>query len=232
MSSSRRAPSAWFALALLGLDAALVIGAQRISESAAALGQPAPAPASSKSGESGSGDREQPAAGASGAGSAALDSGWAYCQTRLRDRTVMPVIVALTYLEPVDDAAVTAGEIRGWMGDLDLVAVDVYRLVHQDGSRRVALELSRSKWPVWDQVVGAARGEEVCSRVRAALRAHGVGRPRTAPDQGKDAVYDFEFIYARRPHLYRTIEWAGTLDEVLEEGALDALHAWLAQEGL
>jgi hypothetical protein len=235
VSSSRRAPSVWFALALLGLDAALVIGALRISESAAALGQPA-APESGESGESpkspklGNGDREQPGAGASGA--AALDSGWAYCQTRLRDRTVMPVIAALTYLEPVADAAVTADEIRGWLGDLDLVAVDVYKLVHQDGTHRVALELSRSKWPVWDQVVGAARGEEVCSRVRAALRAHGVGRPRTAPDQGKDAMYDFEFIYARRPRLYRSIEWVGTLDEVLEQGALDALHVWLAQEGL
>ena len=221
MSSSRRAPSVWFALVLLGLDAALVVGAQRISESAASLGLPA------------SPDRaEEPAEGASGDGSAAMDSDWAYCQTRLRDRTVTPVIVALTYLEPAGDAAVTADEIRGWLGDLDPVAIDVYELVHQDGTRRVSLELSRSKWPVWDQVVGAARGEEVCSRVRAALRAHGVGRPRTAPDQGKDAVYDFEFVYARRPRLYRSIEWAGTLDEVLDQGALDALHAWLAQEGL
>jgi hypothetical protein len=226
VSSSRRAPSVWFALVLLGLDAALVVGAQRIPESAAALGQPASAPSL------GEGSGEEPRAGAPGAEPAAMDSGWAYCQTRLRDRTVIPVIVALTYLEPVADAAVTVDEIRGWLGDLDLVAVDVYRLVHQDGTRRVALELSRSKWPVWDQVVGGARGEEVCSRVRAALRAHGVGRPRTAPDQGKDAVYDFEFVYARRSRLYRSIEWAGTLDEVLSEGGLDSLHAWLAQEGL
>lgn len=208
---------------LLGLDAVLVAGAHRMPESAAALGWPAPAAP------------DAPGAGAPRAeprAPAALDSGWAYCQTRLRDRTVVPVIVALTYLEPVADAAVTADEIRGWLGDLDPMAVDVYRLVHQDGSRRVALELSRSKWPRWDQVVGDARGEEVCSRVRAALRAHGVGRPRVAPDQGKDALHDFEFIYARRPRLYRSIEWAGTLDEVLDGSALDELHAWLAQEGL
>jgi hypothetical protein len=221
VSSSRRAPSAWFALLLLGLDAALVLGALRIPESAA-LGRPA---------LPGVSEGESRAAGP-GAEPVAMDSGWAYCQTRLRERTVIPVIAALTYLEPVADAAVTASEIRGWLGDLDLVAVDVYKLVQQDGSRRVALELSRSKWPVWDQVVGQARGEEVCSRVRAALRAHGVGRPRTAPDEGKDALHDFEFVYARRPHLYRSIEWAGTLDEVLDEGALDELHAWLAQEGL
>jgi hypothetical protein len=221
VSSSRRAPSAWFALVLLGLDAALVAGAHRIPESAA-LGQPA---------QPGARDGE-PQEAEPGAGPVAMDNGWAYCQTRLRDRTVIPVIAALTYLEPVADAAVTASEIRGWLGDLDPVAVDVYKLVQQDGTRRVALELSRSKWPVWDQVVGQARGEDVCSRVRAALRAHGVGRPRTAPDQGKDAVHDFEFVYARRPHLYRSIEWAGTLDDVLDEGALDGLHAWLAQEGL
>jgi hypothetical protein len=210
---------------LLGLDAALLVSAQRIPESAA-LGQPA-LPGASPGAGSG-----EPRAVRPDTEPAAMDSGWAYCQTRLRDRTVIPVIVALTYLEPVADAAVTADEIRGWMGDLDPVAVDVYKLVHQDGTRRVALELSRSKWPVWDQVVGEARGEEVCSRVRAALRAHGVGRPRTAPDAGKDALYDFEFVYARRPRLYRAIEWAGTLDEVLDEGALDGLHAWLAQEGL
>lgn len=221
MSSSRRAPSAWFALALLGLDAALVLGALRVPASAA-LGEPV---------LPGAPDHAPDAAGP-GAAPVPMDSGWAYCQTRLRDRTVIPVIAALTYLEPVADAAISASEIRGWMGDLDLMAVDVYKLVQQDGKRRVALELSRSKWPVWDQVVGEARGEEVCSRVRAALRAHGVGRPRTAADQGKDAVHDFEFVFARRPHLYRAIEWAGTLDEVLDGGVLDELHAWLAQEGL
>ena len=216
VSSSRRVPSAWFALVLLGLDVALLLSAQRIPESA--LPGQAALPGV---------HRDQPRA----AEPAAMDSGWAYCQTRLRDRTVIPVIAALTYLEPVADAAVTADEIRGWLGDLDPMAVDVYKLVQQDGSRRVALELARGKWPVWDQVVGEARGKEVCSRVRAALLAHGVGRPRTARDEGKDAVHDFELVYARRPRLYRAIEWAGTLDEVLDEGALAELHAWLAQGG-
>jgi hypothetical protein len=230
VSSSRRAPLAWFALVLLGLDAALVAGVQRMSEPAVAGEVPG---ASAPGGEAG-GEGEPPGepSGAPGrrAGTSALDSGWAYCQTQLRDRTVSPVIVSLTYLEPLSDAAVTADEIRGWLGDLDPMAVDVYKLVHQDGTRRVALELGRSKWPFWDLAAGDSRGEEMCSRVRAALRAHGVGRPRPAPDQGKPALHDFELIYARRPRLYRSIEWAGTLDEVL--GELDALHAWLAQEGL
>jgi hypothetical protein len=76
----------------------------------------------------------------------------------------------------------------------------------------------------------------MCSRVRAALLAHGVGRPRPASGEGKSGLHDFEFIYARRPQLYQSIEWVGTLDHVLSGNdpavSLDALLAWLAQEGL
>jgi hypothetical protein len=112
----------------------------------------------------------------------------------------------------------------------------VYKLVQKDGTRRVALELARSKWPVWDQVAGDTAGEPMCSRVRAALLAHRVGRPRPASGEGKSGLHDFEFIYARRPQLYQSIEWVGTLDHVLggsdPASSLDALQAWLAQEGL
>src|SRR5690606_33775489 len=95
VSSSRRGPSVWFVLALLGLDAALVAGAQRVPELAAG--------ARASSSEAG----------------LAADDGWAYCQTRLRDREVTPVTVAITYLEPGDEAAVSAAEVQGWLGDID-----------------------------------------------------------------------------------------------------------------
>lgn len=196
-------PSVWFALALLGLDAALVAGTQRLPDLALA----------------------PPAAGA--APDLAADHGWAYCQTWLRGRDVTPVTVAITYLEPGSDAAVSPGEIRSWLGDIDPVAVDVYKLAHSDGSRRVSLEVGRSKWPVWEQVAAGVQGEEVCGLVRAALRARGIGRPRPAPGAGKPGQHDFEFIYARRPRLYQSIEWVGTLDQVLASEVLGELQAWL-----
>lgn len=193
-------------LALLGLDAALVAGAQRVPDLAAG--------ARASGGEAG----------------LAADHGWAYCQTRLRGREVTPVTVAITYLEPGDEAAVSAAEIQGWLGDIDPMAVDVYKLAHRNGSRRVSLEVTRAKWPVWDQVAAEVEGEAVCGRVRAALRAHGVGRPRPAPGAGKPGQHDFEFIYARRPRLYRSIEWVGTLDHVLAGEGLGALHGWVRGE--
>ncbi len=237
MSFPRRAPSAWFALALLGFDAVLLAGAQRLLnpevnlEATPAAGLVPPALA----GVAGPGPGPGPGTETDNA-PVASDSRWAFCQTRLRDRDVSPVVVALTYLEPGTDASVSAEDILRWLGDIEPMAVDVHRLVQKDGTRRVALELARSKWPVWDQVAGDTEGEPMCSRVRAALLAHGVGRPRPAPDQGKAGMHDFEFIYARRPQLYQSIEWVGTLDQVLSGGdaasSLDALLAWLAQEGL
>jgi hypothetical protein len=230
VSFPRRAPSTWFALALLGFDAVLVAGAQQLKPEgtpAAGLVLPALAEAAQSGPRPGTGADSAPVAS---------DSRWAFCQTRLRDRDVSPVMVALTYLEPGTDASVSAEDILRWLGDIEPMAVDVYKLVQKDGTRRVALELARSKWPAWDQVAGDTTGEPMCSRVRAALLAHGVGRPRPAPDQGKSGMHDFEFIYARRPQLYQSIEWVGTLDHVLSGGdaasSLDALLVWLAQEGL
>lgn len=229
MSSPRRAPSVWFALALLGFDAVLVASAQQLSPPAAPSGGAAGLvpPALADVAQPGAGTDPPPVAS---------DSRWAFCQTRLRDRDVTPVMVALTYLEPGTDASVSAGDILRWLGDIEPMAVDVHKLVQRDGTRRVALELARSKWPVWDQVAGDTGGEPMCSRVRAALLAHGVGRPRPASGEGKSGVHDFEFIYARRPQLYQSIEWVGTLDHVLSgsdaASSLDALLAWLAQEGL
>jgi hypothetical protein len=230
VSFPRRTPSAWFALALLGFDAVLVAGALQLSQPEATPAAGLVPPALAEAARSG------PATGTETDTPVASDSRWAFCQTRLRDRDVSPVVVALTYLEPGTDASVSAGDILGWLGDIEPMAVDVHKLVQKDGTRRVALELARSKWPIWDQVAGDTEGEPMCSRVRAALLAHRAGRPRPAPDQGKAGMHDFEFIYARRPQLYQSIEWVGTLDQVLSGGdaasSLDALLAWLAQEGL
>lgn len=235
MSSPRRTPSAWFALALLGFDAVLVTGALQWMKPEAVPADGLVPPALADVARTGPGAPGGAEAGA-GTDTVPSDSRWAFCQTRLRDRDVTPVMVALTYLEPGTDASVSAEEIRRWLGDIEPMAVDVQKLVQKDGTRRVALELARSKWPVWDQVTGDTTGEPMCSRVRAALLAHGVGRPRPASGEGKSGLHDFEFIYARRPQLYQSIEWVGTLDHVLSgsdpASSLDALLAWLAQEGL
>ncbi len=204
--------------ALVALDVALVAGVMALP---AAVSGPLDGP----------GDLGARLTGAAGSKPSvpAEERGWAYCQTELRGRPVTPVAVAITYLAPELDRAVTADEIRSWLGEVTPAAVDVYKLPHKNGSRRVALELTGAKWPVWDQVAAGAQGEQVCARVRAALKAHGVGRPRVGAGDDAPARHDFEFIYARRPHLYETVEWVGTLDQVLEGDGLDALQAWLEE---
>ncbi len=217
------------------------------------------------------------------------DPYWAYCQRRLLGQQVTPVTVAITYLEPIIDENVSVAEVNRWLGSIDPMSVDVYKLAHRDGRRRIAIEVSRAKWPGWAEAVGAAQGEALCSRLRAVLLAAGVGRPLPLPDTAEandanaeagartprdsnssapsdssgsgqlaavlDAMrstddddpnarqteqigvayepsrHDFEFIYARRPHLYRRIEWVGTWAHVSAddgaEGGLQALKDWL-----
>ncbi|GAB4570455.1 MAG: hypothetical protein Tsb0020_25250 [Haliangiales bacterium] len=226
MNLPTRPPSAWFFVLLLAADAAIIAATASLpsSRSWGALGEdltalvagpPSPAPDV--------GDHAATDAGVQG------DRGWAYCQTYLRWRPVTPISVALTYLEPELDADISATEIQRWLGDnLSPAIVDVYALAHKNGSRRVALELARAKWPRWQEVVGDAEGEAVCNLLRADLIARDIGRPRPPDGSGKASLHDFEFIYARRPKLYQSVTWLGTLEQVIEDGRLDELKAWLA----
>ena len=211
----------------------------------------------------GSGATAQPATPESPSGS---DDGWALCQTRFEGEPVEPGTVAITYLDPGVDNAVLPTEIRGWFGSVPLATVDVYKLESRWGQRRIALEISRSKWPLWNQVANGLEGKAMCSAVRAALRAAQVGRPRPPGSTGADAVgadasrtpggaelldirdpgvgestsaddvnaqrsrHDFEFIYARRPKMYRTIEWVGPLSHALELDRFVELRQWLERE--
>lgn len=180
---------------------------------------------------------------------AQADRNWALCQTRFEDRDVTPVAVAVTYLDPGLDDELLPAEVRAWFGDMDGVMVDVYKLEHQNGRRRIAFELSRGKWPTWDQVARGQTGEAVCGLIRAALVRADIGRPAPAPvvfaedvgdGSGPSAATDepvdrsrhyFEFIYARRPALYRTVEWVGTLDHALELDTFVMLRQWLHRTG-
>jgi len=164
------------------------------------------------------------------------DQGWYVCQIEHGGRTVSPVSVAVTYLDTGPDRDVTAGEVGSWFGDLDRSSIDVWKLETVQGERRIAFELSRARWPRWDRVTVHLAGKDVCSAVRGELLAHGVGRPRppTAPGLSADLMrsrHDFELIYARRPGLYRRIEWAGTLDGLLDPVEFAMLHRWLQTGG-
>jgi hypothetical protein len=183
-----------------------------------------------------------------------LDQGWALCQTRFEGKAVTPVSVAVTYLDPRSDDELVPGEVRSWFGPVDGAQVDVYKLELRDGRRRIALELSQGKWPTWQKVAAGHTGTTVCGLVRAELVKGGIGRPLPAhlspyrappddrgvafdePDPAEQAEqaegmersrHDFEFIYARRPRLYRTVEWVGTLDHALELDSFVALRQWL-----
>lgn len=170
------------------------------------------------------------------------EDGWALCQTRFEGADVTPGSVAVTYLDPGTDDGLVPSDVRAWFGEVPGHVVDVYRLELRSGRRRIAFELTRGKWAGWDQAAGGATGRTACGRLRAALHAAGVGRPAAGLDAelgalGPDAMsqerelvrsrYDFEFIYARRPALYRTIEWVGTLDHSLELEVFGELSRWL-----
>jgi hypothetical protein len=201
-------------LALLVVDGAAVVGIEavvgdpRAAEAAPALAAPAtPAPA-------------------------ALDEGWHVCQLEHAGKPVTPVSAAITYLDAGADRALTASQVGAWFGDLERGAIDVWKLETVQGERRVSFELSRARWPRWDQAVGDRTGKDACSAVRGELLAIGVGRPAGAEDAGLDADrvrsrHDLELLYARRSGLYRRIEWAGTLDAVLGEVEFAMVQRWL-----
>lgn len=155
---------------------------------------------------------------------------WALCQTEIDGHPVTPATVALTYLEAAD-VGLSPEVLGGWFGDLWPASVDVYRLEDARGQRRLSFELSRAKWPIWDHVADGAGGGQVCDRVRAALLERRIGRPAAAGTE-PDARHAYEFIYARRPHLYATIEYVGTLAHVLEGDTLERSMRWLGGHSL
>ena len=155
------------------------------------------------------------------------ERGWALCQTRFSDQDVTPGTIAITYLDPSLDEALTADEVRNWFGDLPPKAVEVYKLEDKAGRRRLSFEITRRNWPDWEAVVGDATGERVCARLRTALRAKGIGRPGLKPNDTEASRYDFEFLHARRVDRYRTIQLVGSLERALKR--FDDLQAWLAE---
>ena len=219
-----------FVVFLLGLDVAVVFALGM--KGPVITSEPAPA-----------GDSAEPTSGASPsdvAHSQAQDADWALCLTRFDGKPVTPTSVAITYLDASLDDDITPSVVRSWFGQLDGMIVDVYKLEHENGRRRISFEITRSKWPEWDRVASGQSGETVCSLVRAALVAAKIGRPRSDDSQASTSTatapaaaqlapsrHQFEFIYARRPGLYRTIEWVGTLEHALEHDTFAALGAWL-----
>lgn len=214
-----------FALILGGLDVVAITALQRLPNGAQARGE---------SGASGTLGRS------SAEPNVPLVSGWALCQTQFAGAPVQPASVAVSYLDKRVDVHVLPNEIRRWFGSLDPGMIDVYKLETNRGVRRVAFEIQRGKWPRWDEVSAGLQGTDVCGAVRAALLDAGVGRSRpadviSAPGSDADPTtvsaqrsrYDFEFIYARRRQLYRTIEWIGSLRDALELDHFVELRQWL-----
>lgn len=200
-------------LALLVVDGAAVVGIEAaFGDPRAAEAAPAPLPAVPPP--------------------AVLDDGWHVCQLEHAGRPVTPVSAAITYLDAEADRALTASQVAAWFAGLEPGAIDVWKLETVQGDRRVSFELSRARWPRWDEAVGDRTGKDACSAIRGELVARGVGRPAGPEDAGLDADrvrsrHDLELLYARRPGLYRRIEWAGTLDAVLGEVEFALLQRWL-----
>ena len=203
-----------FILALAVTDAGVVFALE--------IWQPASGKASSPAVRQGSEPEPQPPS----SDSIASDSDHAYCQTRYHDRDVTPNWAVITYLDSGIDSQVTAAEIQSWFGDLAPQAVEMVALEHRNGRRRLAFQLASGKWPQWAIAARGAAGSQVCGRIRAALLARGVGRPAIVGD-GDRSRYDFEFIFARRTKLWRSVVWLGTLDEIGSSGTLERMRHWL-----
>ncbi|MEM9493003.1 MAG: hypothetical protein AAGC55_27890, partial [Myxococcota bacterium] len=64
----------------------------------------------------------------------------------------------------------------------------------------------------------------------------GIGRPAPAgydPTTASHLIrsrHDFEFLYARRPNLYRSVAWVGNLDHALGAETFAELLTWLARD--
>lgn len=169
---------------------------------------------------------------------AALDAGvsppaWAMCMPGPAGQP--PAMVAITYLDADRDAAVTAPEIRGWFGDLDPTAIQVWRLEQIDGRRRIAFELAAARWPRWAELAAGLEGAALCDALHRELTGHQVGRPRgaaemTVTDRVTRSRHDLEFLFERRARLYRSQAVVGTLAELTQAGVAEHL-SWIAAAG-
>ncbi len=159
-----------------------------------------------------------------------LDASWAMCFHDKKDVSR----VAITYLDAGIDAKVTESEVLRWFGKLSYDSIDVWKLEHKDGTRRIAFELDWTRWPgppSWDEVTRGWRGDDLCSALRFDLIKRGVGRPRPAavkasPDPAVRGRHDFEFFDERREDRYADRDLAGTLADVVAAGRVPELLQW------
>ena len=144
-----------------------------------------------------------------------------------------PSLIAITYLDRGRDDAVTLGEVRGWFGKLAPGSVQIWRLESRDArvGRRIAFEVPASGWPSWLAPAPTLALEARCDALTVALRAHGVGRPRTGDEEvAMDAMtrsrHDLEFLFPRRVDLYTTMIPMGTVADLTEARFADHLR-WI-----
>src|SRR5690242_12779184 len=72
-----------------------------------------------------------------------LDKAWGMCWHDKKDVER----VAITYLDTGIDAGVTEAEMLRWFGKLPFDSIEVWKLEHKDGTRRIAFELDWTRWP-------------------------------------------------------------------------------------
>ncbi len=164
-----------------------------------------------------------------------LDPGWAMCFHDRKDVSK----VAITYLDAGIDAKVSEAELLRWFGKLSYDSIDVWKLEHKDGTRRIAFELDWTRWPSppsWDEVTRGWKGDELCSALRFDLTSRGVGRPRPAavkasPDPAVRSRHDFEFFDERREDRYNDRDLVGTLADVIAADRLPELLRWVEPAG-
>lgn len=160
-----------------------------------------------------------------------LDRDWGMCWHDKKDVER----VAITYLDPIIDTQVTEAELLRWFGKLPYDSVQVWKLEHKDGHRRVAFELDWTRWPGppgWDETTRGWTGDDLCSALRHDLVARGVGRPRppavkAATDDLTKSRHNFEFFDERRADRYEDRDLAGTLADVVTQDRLPELLRWV-----
>jgi hypothetical protein len=160
-----------------------------------------------------------------------LDPGWGMCWHDKKDVER----VAITYLDTGIDATVTEAELLRWFGKLSYESIEVWKLEHKDGQRRIAFELDWTRWPGppgWDEITRGWTGDDLCSALRHDLVERGVGRPRppavkAAVDDVTKSRHELEFFDERRADRYVDRDLAGTLADVVAADRLPELLRWV-----
>ena len=160
-----------------------------------------------------------------------LDRDWGMCWHSSMDVER----VAITYLDPIIDVGVTEAEMLRWFGKIPYDSIEVWKLEHKDGSRRIAFELDWTRWPGppgWDETTRGWTGDDLCSALRHDLVARGVGRPRppavkAATDDLTRSRHNFEFFDERRADRYEDRDLAGTVAEVVAADRVPELLRWV-----